>query len=44
MIVTFITTIDYNVGDDFVREGIKYLIRQIIPDEKITFENMITDV
>ena len=40
MIVTFITTIDYNVGDDFVREGIKYLIRQIIPDEKITFENI----
>lgn len=40
MIVTFITTIDYNVGDDFVREGIKYLIRQIIPDEEITFENI----
>ena len=38
MIVTFITTIDHNVGDDFVREGIKYLLRQIFKGKELSFQ------
>lgn len=30
--VTFITTLSHNVGDDFVREGILYLLRKTIGD------------
>ena len=26
---SFITTIDHNIGDDFVREGIIYLLEQL---------------
>ena len=40
MKVAFITTIDYNVGDDFVREGIKYLLSQVLPGEKIYYQNI----
>lgn len=40
MIVTFITTVNHNVGDDFVREGIKYLLRRVIPDEEFKFQNI----
>ncbi|MEQ9098755.1 MAG: polysaccharide pyruvyl transferase family protein [Imperialibacter sp.] len=29
MKVTFITTLNHNVGDDFVREGIKYLLENV---------------
>ena len=32
MRVAAITTVDHNVGDDFVREGIFYLLRRIYPD------------
>lgn len=40
MIVTFITTVDHNIGDDFVREGIKYLIRKVLSDKEIRFQNI----
>ncbi|MGE5804490.1 MAG: polysaccharide pyruvyl transferase family protein [Ignavibacteria bacterium] len=40
MIVTFITTVEHNVGDDFVREGIKYLLRQVLYGKEIIFQNI----
>ena len=40
MIVTFITTVDHNVGDDFVREGIKYLIKQVLTQTDLHFQNI----
>jgi polysaccharide pyruvyl transferase len=40
MKITFITTIDYNVGDDFVREGLKYLIKQVLINKEIDFQNI----
>jgi len=40
MKITFITTIDHNVGDDFVREGIKYLLRKVLPKKEIHFQNI----
>ncbi len=40
MNISIITTVDHNVGDDFVREGIKYLLRQHFENEKIEFENI----
>jgi len=40
MIVTFITTINHNVGDDFVREGIKYLIKQVLKRKDLYFQNI----
>lgn len=40
MKITFITTIDHNIGDDFVREGIKYLLRSSLKDEELIFENI----
>ena len=30
MKITFITTINHNIGDDFVREGIKFLVKKVI--------------
>lgn len=40
MNISIITTVNHNVGDDFVREGIKYLLRQYFKNEKITFQNI----
>ncbi len=40
MKVAIITTIDHNVGDDFVREGIKYLLRQYFKNKNIKFQNI----
>lgn len=40
MKISIITTVDHNVGDDFVREGIKYLMRQKFSDKQIEFENI----
>lgn len=40
MQITFITTTNHNVGDDFVREGLKYLFRQSFPHEHMSFENI----
>lgn len=40
MKISFITTVDHNVGDDFVREGLKYLFRQRFPDRDIEFSNI----
>jgi Polysaccharide pyruvyl transferase len=39
-IVTFITTVNHNVGDDFVREGLKYLIKQKFPNQQFSFSNI----
>lgn len=38
--IVFITTVNHNVGDDFVREGLKYLFRQKFSNEVIEFENI----
>ncbi len=38
--IVFITTVNHNVGDDFVREGLKYLFRKRFPNEGIEFENI----
>jgi len=40
MKISIITTVDHNVGDDFVREGIKYLLRQYFKNEEIEFEHI----
>jgi hypothetical protein len=40
MKISIITTVDHNVGDDFVREGIKYLMRQNFQNENIEFQNI----
>jgi len=40
MKIAIITTVDHNVGDDFVREGIKYLLRKKLKHEKIEFQNI----
>ena len=38
--VTFITTLNHNVGDDFVREGLKYLIKQKFQNQQFNFYNI----
>jgi len=40
MKIAIITTVDHNVGDDFVREGIKYLLRQRFRHKNLEFENI----
>jgi hypothetical protein len=40
MKIAFITTVDHNIGDDFVREGIKYLLRQYFKNNTIEFQNI----
>lgn len=40
MKISFITTVDHNVGDDFVREGLKFLLRRHFVNQNITFENI----
>jgi hypothetical protein len=40
MKITFITTVNHNVGDDFVREGIKYLLRRYFKDKNLEFQNI----
>ena len=40
MKISIITTVDHNVGDDFVREGIKYLARKIFKNNDIEFNNI----
>lgn len=35
--ITFITTIDHNIGDDFVREGLKYLFKNIYQNDQLNF-------
>ena len=40
MKIAIITTVNHNVGDDFVREGIKYLIRKAYPNKDIEFQNI----
>ncbi len=37
---TFITTVDHNVGDDFVREGLKYLLKRCFKGAALHFENI----
>ena len=37
MKIAIITTVNHNVGDDFVREGIKYLLRQYFKGKKLKF-------
>ena len=38
--ISFITTVDHNIGDDFVREGIKYLLRRYFSGQELIFENI----
>lgn len=38
--LSFITTVNHNVGDDFVREGIKYLLRRYFSGQELIFENI----
>lgn len=40
MKISIITTVDHNVGDDFVREGIKYLLRKYYANKDIEFQNI----
>lgn len=40
MTITFITTVDHNVGDDFVREGIKYLLKNVLKGKELKFQNI----
>lgn len=38
--ISFITTVNHNIGDDFVREGLKYLLRQKFGKENLKFESI----
>jgi hypothetical protein len=38
--VCFITTVNHNVGDDFVREGIKFLIKKHFKSRNLLFTNI----
>lgn len=40
MKIAIITTVDHNVGDDFVREGVKYLLRQYFKNDELEFGNI----
>ena len=40
MKISIITTVDHNVGDDFVREGIKFLLRKTFKNENVVFQNI----
>jgi len=40
MKVAIITTVNHNVGDDFVREGIIYLLRQRFTGQDLFFQNI----
>lgn len=40
MRATIITTLNHNVGDDFVREGIVYLLRQALPGVAVEVSNI----
>ena len=40
MKIAIITTVDHNVGDDFIREGIKHLLRTYLKDEDLQFQNI----
>lgn len=40
MKISIITTVDHNVGDDFVREGIKYLLRKKFEGRDIDFTHI----
>jgi len=40
MNITFITTVDHNVGDDFVREGIKNLLKKVLTGTEFHFQNI----
>jgi len=37
MRIGLITTIDTNIGDDFIREGICRVIRSLVPDQRLEF-------
>ncbi|MBN1558838.1 polysaccharide pyruvyl transferase family protein [candidate division KSB1 bacterium] len=40
MRIALITTVKHNPGDDFVRDGIKYLLKKLWPERTIQFENI----
>jgi hypothetical protein len=40
MRTAFITTVRHNVGDDFVREGLTYLLRQVFEGEAVEFSSI----
>jgi len=40
MKISIITTVNHNVGDDFVREGIKCLLRQFFQNQELEFKNI----
>jgi hypothetical protein len=40
MKITFITTVNHNVGDDFVRAGLQYLLQQHFKNQNIEFQNI----
>jgi hypothetical protein len=40
MRIALITTVQHNPGDDFVRDGIKYLLRKVWPERTVQFENI----
>jgi hypothetical protein len=40
MNITFITTVQHNVGDDFVREGLKYILQSALAERELHFTNI----
>jgi len=38
--IALITTVNHNVGDDFVREGIKYLLKHYFRNKSLEFQNI----
>ncbi|MBN8705109.1 MAG: polysaccharide pyruvyl transferase family protein [Bacteroidetes bacterium] len=38
--ITFITTVSHNVGDDFVREGLKFLLKKHFSNDQIQFTSI----
>ena len=38
--IAFITTVNHNIGDDYVREGLKFLLNEYFKNEKLEFVNI----
>jgi len=41
MKIAIITTVNHNIGDDFVREGIKYLLRKHFKTQNVMIDKFI---
>ncbi|MFC1603326.1 polysaccharide pyruvyl transferase family protein [Pseudomonadota bacterium] len=40
MKITFITTVQHNIGDDFVREGLKHILSSVLGENRVQFTDI----